>query len=164
MTFDQVPWLALCVGLTVLGVVLTWAARRRGAAAVLRGLAWTLLPMAAYLTGTIEVLWRMGVALVNWATGLVFNLRSWVGVGLAGLAFLLFVVSGFLRARALERARTTTTRPARPAVGTGTTTTSPLPATPGQARGQVSPPQRRDTPVDDDFSEIEEILRRRGIK
>lgn len=163
MTFDQVPWLALCVGLTVLGVVLTWAARRRGAAAVLRGLAWTLLPMAAYLTGTIEVLWRMGVALVDWATGLVFNLGSWVGVGLAGLAFLLFVISGVLRARALERARTTTTRPARPAVGTGTATTSPLPAA-GQARGQVSPPQRRDPTADDDFSEIEEILRRRGIR
>lgn len=163
MTFDQVPWLALCVGLTVLGVVLTWAARRRGAAAVLRGLAWTLLPMAAYLTGTIEVLWRMGVALVNWATGLVFNLGSWVGVGLAGLAFLLFVISGFLRARALERARATSGA-GRPAA-TRSGTTSPLPATPGQGSRQVSPPQPRTaTTGDDDFSEIEEILRRRGIK
>lgn len=164
MTFDQVPWLALCAGLTTLGVVLTWTVGRgRGAAAVLRGLAWSLLPIAAFLTGTVEVLWRMGVALTNWVAGFVFDIQSWIGVAIAGLAFLLFMISGVMRARGAGRAPSGSSRAQPAATGSGATT-SRLPAATGQDRKQVPPRQQQPAaPADDDFSDIEEILRRRGI-
>ena len=52
--FEGVAWLPLCAGLTVVGCILSWVAwRRRGAGAGLRGIAWSLLPVAAYLTGAV---------------------------------------------------------------------------------------------------------------
>src|SRR6266581_2429927 len=63
-TYDKIAWLPLCGGLTGLGLVLSYLAmRRRGIGAGLRGAAWSLLPIAAYLTGSIEMFWKMGVAI-----------------------------------------------------------------------------------------------------
>jgi hypothetical protein len=47
-TYNQIAWLPLAGGLTVLGLIGSWLAwRRRGVAAGLRGVAWSLLPLAA---------------------------------------------------------------------------------------------------------------------
>ena len=97
-TYDKIAWLPLCAGLTGLGLVLSYLAmRRRGIGSGLRWAAWSLLPLAAYLTGSIEMFWKMGVAVGDFAKGFVFSPRVWSGIALAGLAVVLFMVSGPLR-------------------------------------------------------------------
>ena len=99
-TYDKIAWLPLCGGLTGLGLVLSYLAyRRRGLGSGLRWAAWSLLPIAAYLTGSIEMFWKMGVAIGDFAKGFVFSPKVWSGIALAGLAVVLFVVSGPLRRR-----------------------------------------------------------------
>ncbi|MBC6463659.1 hypothetical protein HKK72_38365, partial [Actinomadura sp. HBU206391] len=66
---------AVSLGVTLLGLAGSWRAyRRRGAASAIRGTAWSLVPMAAYLTG-----------LTAWATDLVFSPVKWAGIVLLGL-------------------------------------------------------------------------------
>src|SRR6201993_644804 len=103
-TYDKIAWLPLCGGLTGLGLVLSYLAmRRRGLGTGLRWAAWSLLPMAAYLTGSIEMFWKMGVAVGDFAKGFVFSPKVWAGIALAGLAVVLFVVSGPMRRRRVDR-------------------------------------------------------------
>ena len=103
-TYDKIAWLPLCGGLTGLGLVLSYVAmRRRGLGAGLRGAAWSLLPLAAYLTGAIEMFWKMGAAVGDFAKGFVFSAQVWSGIAVAGVAALLFVVSGPLRRRRVKQ-------------------------------------------------------------
>jgi len=164
MTFEQIAWFPLCAGLTAAGLVLAFLAfRRRGAASGLRVTAWALLPMAAYLTGALQTLWQIGTAAVRFVTGLVLSPQVWAGVILAGLSVLLFLVSGVLRRRGAG-----TRRPAARASGEAAAGGA---AAGGAQRRAASPsePTRplprpdRKPPADDDFAEIEEILKRRGI-
>jgi hypothetical protein len=181
--FDQVAWLPLCAGLTALGLVLSWAAgRRRGAAAAVRGIAWSLLPIAAYLTGVLPLVWDTSTAVAGWVGRLVFSPKVWVGVALAGLAALLFFISGIMRGRAVARGRASRSavpagqrqvQPgARPALAAGQAGSARAPARQQpvgkqaagkQAAGKQASEKPTDPLGDDDFSEVEEILRRRGI-
>src|SRR5260370_38439633 len=103
-TYSQIAWLPLCGGLTALGLVASWFAwRRRGVAAGLRGAAWSLLPLAAYLTGAVEMLWKMGTAVTTFAASFIFSPKVWSGVIVAGVSALLFAVSGGLRRRRAGR-------------------------------------------------------------
>src|SRR6516165_10837544 len=77
--------------------------RRRGLGSGLRWAAWSLLPLAAYLTGSIEMFWKMGVAIGDFAKAFVFSPKVWAGIALAGLAVVLFVVSGPMRRRGVGR-------------------------------------------------------------
>lgn len=91
MGYSSIAWLPLCAGLTVLGLVLSYlAGRRRGYLTMLRGAAWSLLPIAAYLTGSVEMFWKIGVAIGHYADGFVFSPVKWAGVAVAGLSALLF--------------------------------------------------------------------------
>jgi hypothetical protein len=150
--FDNVAWFPLCAGLTGLGLVASWlAARRRGVAAGMRGAAWSLLPLAAYLTGAVEMLWRIGTAVADWVGGFVFSPRVWSGVIVVGLAVVLFLLSGALRGRAPKGKREVQPGARREVAPAGGRAVEP-------ARKQAAA-----APDDDDFSEVEEILRRRGI-
>ena len=62
-------------------------------------LAVALLPAAAYLTGTLRLLWEIGDAFVTWATRLTFSPTVWIGVMLAGISVALFLTAGMLRRR-----------------------------------------------------------------
>jgi hypothetical protein len=107
-TYSSIAWLPLCAGLTVLGLVLTYiVARRRGWRAMLRGSAWSLLPIAAYLTGSIEMFWKIGTAIGNFATAFAFSSEKWAGIGVAGLAVALFMASGGRVRRKAARGRAT---------------------------------------------------------
>jgi heme exporter protein D len=162
-TFNSIAWFPLCAGLTGLGLVGAWfALRRRGAGSGLRWAAWALLPIAAYLTGAVEMLWRIGTAIADWVGGFVFSPKVWSGVIVALVALLLFVVSGALRRRAPARgerqgAVPSARRPGLAGQGAETAAIDRPPAAKAAAR-------RKDGKSDDDeFAEIEEILRRRGI-
>jgi hypothetical protein len=144
---DDVTWAALTLTLTILGAIWTWLSfQRRGLASGLRAAAFTLLPLAAYLTRTLRLITRIAGAIADWAASLVLSPFVWMGFALAGVSAVLFVVSGFLRARQL-----------------GTRTDSAKAATGGK-RGKALPPGGRGAPaIDDDMAEIEALLRKRGI-
>ncbi len=58
------------------------------------GTGWSLLPIAAYLAGAIEMLWKVGAAIGQFGTGFVFSPMKWAGIGVTGLAIALFLVAG----------------------------------------------------------------------
>lgn len=148
---DEATWAALTATLTIAGLIWTWLAfRRRGAANGLRALGFTLLPAAAWLTGTLEMVTEIGASVTDWATSLVFSPFTWAGVGLAGLSALLFLVSGVIRDRQLGRAQ------GGGAPGVGRRTDRSLP--PGGRSGSPAPAG------DDDLADIEALLRKRGIQ
>jgi hypothetical protein len=184
MTYNSIPWLALALALTALGLVLSYAVlRRSGVRPALRIAALSLLPIAAYLTGAIEMFWKIGVAIGQFGTGFAFSTTKWVGIGVTGLAIALFlaaggrarrkasrqarkaaqgkhegdaVESGAGRRDALTGARTPATRPVA-------TTQTPVPAT---RKSEAAPAKgsRKAAPADDDdLKDIEAILRKRGI-
>jgi uncharacterized membrane protein len=167
MSFGQIPWFLLCGGLTAVGLIGSWfALRRRGVRAALRGVAWSLLPIALYLLGILQVLWRFGFAIGDFFGGLVFSPKVWIGVILAGVAVTLFVVTGGLRGRERKRRRQdkaddgTSPRASEPSA-----LTAAVPATRASARPQAAPvaAKRKGSGDDEDFGDVADILRRHGI-
>lgn len=151
---SDVAWAALMASLTIVSALWTVRAyRARGLAAGLRGAAITLLPVSAWLTGTLEMFTEIGGSVADWASGLVFNPLVWAGTALFGVSALLFVISGRMRARALTAAQG----------GNG----GGLPSRAGSSalpQGQASATNNaRQAPIDDDLADIEELLRKRGI-
>ena len=167
-TYDQIVSLPLCAGLTGLGLVLSYLVmRRRGLGSGLRGAAWSLLPLAAYLTGSVKMFWKIGVAIADFAKGFVFSTEVWSGIAVAGLAALLFVVSGPMRRRRGQRGQR-----GQEAVGAAATRTAGREIAPRTAA--VATTASAQTPVkarkgknaaddDDDLGDVEDILRRHGI-
>jgi len=145
---DDASWAALTLSLTVLGGIWTWLSfRRRGLVSGLRALAFTLLPLAAYLTKTLRMFTRIVDAVGDWAVNLAWNPTTWAGIVVTGLSGLLFVVSGALRSRGLGRSAKEPRR--------------------GRAKKQLAAPSAPGSePIvgrDDDMAEIEALLRKRGI-
>ncbi|WP_244927861.1 hypothetical protein [Nocardioides sp. W7] len=141
---DDASWAALTLSLTVLGAIWTWYAfRRRGVASGIRGIGVTLLPLAAYLTNTLRMFTRIVDAIGDWVGSMALSPKVWLGIVVAGVAVVAFVV-----ARAID-ARTG----GRPAVRKGRRTPK-----------AVSPADRGAPAVqDDDLADIEALLRKRGI-
>ncbi|HET6190672.1 MAG TPA: cellulose synthase [Trebonia sp.] len=162
-TYSQIAWLPLCAGVTGVGLVGSYLVyRKRGFASGLRWVAWSLLPLAAYLTQSVQTLWDMGVKLVDFATGFVFSPERWAGIALVGLAFVAFVVSGVLRrGRALPDGETDGGGLSGRAAKRDTAAAGGAPKR--QALERRSAKQAAKAGDDDDFSEIEKILRDRGI-
>ncbi len=157
MSYSQIAWLPLTGGLALLGFIASWFAwRRRGVAAGLRGVAWSLLPLAAYLIGAIELLWRFGTAIGDFATSFVWSPKVWSGMIVAGVSLVLFVVSGKLRGR--RRAKKETEGQSQP--GALPARTSPTASQPAKL-----PAAKRKAPagMDDDMKDVEAILRKHGI-
>jgi hypothetical protein len=166
-TYDSIAWLPLCAGLTVLGLVLTYVvARRRGWRAMLRGTAWSLLPIAAYLTGSIEMFWKIGTAIGNFATAFAFSPEKWAGIGVAGLAVVAYAASGGRVRRKAARERAAA-RAAERTKGAADTPDATIPVS-GARKPDVAALNEGKTralakPSGDDLKDVEEILRKRGI-
>jgi hypothetical protein len=154
---DAATWQALGLLLTVLGLLLSivlW--RRRGPASGIRGAAWSLLPLAAGLTGTLRLLWQIGDSILSWAVRLVFSPLVWVGIATFAVSLMLFAVSAAMRARGVGG------RPGRGGAvedGTGRGGRRGRESLPGTAsRGRAEPAVQ-----DKDMDDIEAILRKHGI-
>jgi uncharacterized membrane protein YcjF (UPF0283 family) len=180
MGYSSIFWLPVCAVLSGIGLGLTYYyGRRRGMRAMLRGAAWSLIPIAVYLTGSIELFWKIGDAIGKYASAFVFSPVKWAGIGVAGLIVVLFfTTSGRERRKAARLAakqkaeRKAAESPASSAVAPAGATASlpaatlatsagkPEPATTTPAKGSRKAAR---TPVDDDMRDIEEILRNRGI-
>jgi heme exporter protein D len=182
MSYNDLPWLPLAAGLTVLGLVLSYLTyRRRGLRPAMMGTAFSLLPIAAYLTGAIEMLWKVGAAIGKFGTGFVFSPERWAGIGVTGLAIVLFLAAGGRRHRQASREARKVAREqrqqeaaaGRETAGLGaadrtrelaTRGTGRAPATADRAAQAPAKASRRAAPaVDDDLKDIEDILRKRGI-
>ena len=170
-TYNSIAWLPLCAGLTGIGLIASWfAMRKRGLAAGLRGAAWSLLPLAAYLTGSIQMFYKIGSAIGTFATSFVLSPKVWSGVVVAGVAAALFVVSGTARRRR-KRARRAEkadgTQPGRELERSDGAPAASNGKSGGRKAVEPSPPKAAKGATgaapDDDMREIEEILRRRGI-
>lgn len=153
-TYSSIQWLPLAGGLTLLGLIASWFAwRRRGIAAGLRGVAWSLLPIAAYLTGAIKMLWQMGEAISSFASSFIFSPRVWGGVIVAGASAALFFISAGLR-------RAKKAKPVRDSGAPG----GPA-AVAGSPPGKALKPAKSKTPAaDDDLGDVADILRKHGIR
>jgi hypothetical protein len=156
----------ICGGLTAAGLVLSYFRwRRTGPRSGVRFAAFSLLPLAAYLTGTVTLITRISSAVARFAGSFVFSPERWSGVVLAGFAAVLLLASGGIprpgrrggrKARAVrdDAPAAAGTAPAggRAQVGGG----------PGKTAKQTK--RGVTTAADDDLGEVAEILRRRGIK
>lgn len=182
MGYNSIAWLPLALGLTILGLILSYYAyRRRGLRPAMMGTAWSLLPIAAYMTGAIEMLWKVGVAIGQFGTGFVFSPMKWAGIGVTGLAIALFLAAGGRvrrkasrearkAARAGRKAEETAGSSAPPALAksrAGTPGTQILPTrrdqVPAERPAAASAKASRKAADDDDMKDIEDILRKRGI-
>ena len=126
---------------TVLGLLGSWGAyRRRGAASGMRGAAWSMVPMGAYLTG-----------LTKFLADLAFSPVKWAGVALFGLGALLYVASGVMLRKG---------SPAEDEPGRKSAPKAPKGASKGELESRRTAPG---SAVDPDLAEIEKILKNRGI-
>jgi hypothetical protein len=150
MSYDSAAWGALAFALSILlGVVTFFRWRSQGMVVALRWAGWTILPVAAWLTGVLELVFEVGQSVGDWAVDLVFKPSVWLGIVLAGVAGVLLGASTLLRNRGLG--------------GRGQDTSSP---TAVEAPKLKKAPRRgrADAAIgDDDLGDIEAILRKHGI-
>ncbi len=144
--------LPLCVGLTLLGVIITGLAWRRGnKGRVIQGVGLALAPIALYFSGLLRLLWDAAVALGSWASKIIFSPAVWFGLSALGLAVVLWVVGGIVAKRfAGAKAATPATK------GSG--------AAPAVLPARKKGAARTQAPVDPELAEIEALLKSHGIE
>ncbi len=147
-----------CLAVTVVGIVLSilvW--RRRGARSGIRGIAWSLLPLAAYLTHALGLVGRLVSAIVQFATAFVFSPQTWLGVILVAVVVVLFLVSGGIPLARGRKRRAGKDRSNNAKSGNGNSA----------GNGKASVPAIRNHAAvkadDDDLSDVQDILKRHGI-
>lgn len=147
------PWAGAVTVLLLVLTVLTW--RRRGAGTGLKLLGVSFLPMASILLGLQHTLRLVVTAVWDFIRQFVGITTAWIGLGMAALGVLLYLLGGAINARQLSRARAgqpgAVQDGTRPAVGAAGPT----------SRGANNTNKKPDG--DEDLSDVEEILRRRGI-
>ena len=137
-----------------LGIAVVTAYRKRYLAAA-RIAAYSLVPIGLVMTGV-----------VGWLADTAFSPTAWAGFGVLGVAWALFATT-----RAVERRRggTRGTRAERKAAARGAQRDAVAPAASAPSLGPASRPATRPaaaprgTDSGDDFSDIEAILKKRGI-
>jgi hypothetical protein len=160
-------WLSIATGttcliVTIVGLILSFVAwRKKGLRSGLRGVAWSLLPLAMYLTNAVGLVGRIGSAIVQFAGAFVFSPKAWLGVIFVGVSVLCFLISGGIPLLGGTRRRNKERRKrARGARGEhDAADQAPPSVAPARQQAQVAP-----SATDDDLSDVQEILRRRGIK
>ncbi|MFV2174156.1 hypothetical protein [Actinomadura sp. LOL_011] len=143
---------AISLGVTLVGLVISYGvARRRGVATGVRGAALSLVPVGAAMTGVTEFL-----------VDLAFSPVKWAGVGVMGLAVVLYLTSGAMLSRRAGAAGggRKAAGAGDAAAGRGGGVSGGKRAAAGKApKGEVGGAQG----ADPEMAEIEQILRNRGI-
>jgi hypothetical protein len=143
--------LPLCVGLSLLGVIATGFAWRRGnKGRVIQGVGLALAPIALYFSGLLRLLWNAAIAFGTWASKIIFSPAVWFGLSLLGLCIVLWVVGGMVARRSPA---------AKSKDLSAGSTANALPAKKGTAKTARTQP-----PIDEEMAEIEALLKSRGIE
>ncbi|MEU3758705.1 MULTISPECIES: hypothetical protein [Streptomyces] len=135
-----------------LGIAVVTAYRKRYLTAT-RIAAYALVPLGLVMTGVVE-----------WLADTAFSPTAWAGFGVLGLSWLLFATT-----RTVERRRGGTRKERKAArESAAPAATAPGASAPalGQAPSRGQSPAPRQKPAaqgDDDFSDIEAILKKHGI-
>jgi hypothetical protein len=141
---NDVSWGALALALTALGGIYTWwALRHRGFATAVRAAGLTLLPLAAWMTGLLQVFGTVTNAFLHFFTRLVLSPLVWLGVVVFVVAFVLIGASNFVRRHQQPEAHARKGRADTPKA--------------------VRRPPEHDPLIDDEMTEIQAILKKRGI-
>ncbi|WP_405391931.1 hypothetical protein OG596_31315 [Streptomyces sp. NBC_01102] len=147
----------ICAAVSVagLGIAAITAYRKRFLAAT-RIAAYSLVPVGLVMTGVVE-----------WVSDIAFEPSVWIGFGLLGVAWLLFMTTraverrggGTRKERRAARAasRGAAVAPAASAPPLTSGAAAPAPQTQGR------PAKKRQAPAGEDFSDIEAILKKHGI-
>ncbi|MFI7356609.1 hypothetical protein ACIBTP_22020 [Streptomyces avidinii] len=139
-----------------LGLAAVTAYRKRFLAAT-RIAAYALVPVALVMTGFVE-----------WVSGMVFNPTVWIGFGLLGLSWLLFMTTRAVERRGLAASERSGT-PAKSGKSPKKVKGSPVaeavaPAASAPSLGAAGTGSRPQSAAPaDDFSDIEAILKKHGI-
>jgi hypothetical protein len=142
----------VCIAVTVVGLGLSALAwRRKGLRSGIRGVAWSLLPAAAWLTHALPLVGSLVSAVVRFGAGFVLSPKAWLGVIFVGVSAVLFLVSGGIPM--LQRGRR------REKVGRGRKDDGAAP--------KAAPAARQQTAIgpadDDDLGDVRDILKKHGI-
>ncbi|RFU83810.1 hypothetical protein DY218_25870 [Streptomyces triticagri] len=135
-----------------LGIAAITAYRKRFLAAT-RIAAYSLIPVGLVMTGVVQ-----------WVSDLVFKPSTWVGFGVLGLSWVLFASS-----RAVERRRGGTRKERKAAARAEQgAAVAPAASAPSLGAGQSAAPQTKanakpSAEPQEDFSDIEAILKKHGI-
>lgn len=137
------PWAALAAALAMAGA--WWASRRGDAPAALRRVGYAVGVLGLWALGVPSLLWRLWAALSGWASRLLLNPLSWIGLVATAVAVGL-VLTGLAWGRR---------RAVRPSSGRPVTRKQPQ-SSAVETRTAASAPAEED-------AEIDAILRRHGI-
>ncbi|MFG3285699.1 hypothetical protein [Streptomyces sp. NPDC048111] len=132
-----------------LGIAAVTAYRKRFLTAT-RIAAYSLVPLGLVMTGVVA-----------WVSGIVFKPSVWLGFGLLGAAWLLFLTT-----RAVERRGGGTRKERRAAAAARRDAVAPAASAPlpGATRTPAAQPAAKAKPAaSEDFSDIEAILKKHGI-
>ncbi len=168
-TWNSIMWFPICAGLSGVGLVLSWFTwRRRGLRRGIRAVAWSLLPMALYLTGSILLVGRIGSAVVQFASSFVFSPKTWAGVILLCLSAVIFLTSGGVprlrRRKRADRKSNGKDVGRKPEAAPVTASNNRAVAEVGAAPKQAKPAKQGKGGDDDGLDpEVAAILRRHGI-
>jgi hypothetical protein len=114
----------------------------------LRGVGFTLIPVALLLTDTLQLVTKIGGAIGDWAGNLAFDPLHWLGIIVALLSVGCFFAAGFLAERRGVAGKVTA-KADKPSA-------KALP----KSKGSKADPVFADDP---EMAEIEALLRKRGI-
>jgi len=164
MNYDSAAWGALAFALsTLLGVVTFFRWRSRGFVAGLRGAGWTILPVAAWLTGVLELGFDIADSVGEWAVHVVFSPVVWLGIVLAGVSGVLLGVSSFLDGRGRVKGDGTPPAALEAPKQRGSKGSSSKGSLSKGSLSKGSLSKGRAAIGDEDLDDIEAILRKHGI-
>lgn len=149
----------VCAALSAAGLAVSFlTAYRRRFVAATRLAAFSLLPIGLAMAGLIGLGGKIIQAFSSWAADLVFKPTVWTGFAVLALAVVLYMIARLAQARSggkpAQAADPAVAEPAgRPA--------APAASAPAVRSGRKSAPAKQSG--NEDFSDIEEILKKHGI-
>ncbi|WP_340563023.1 hypothetical protein [Streptomyces sp. GSL17-111] len=146
----------VCAALSAAGLAVSFlTAWRRRFVAATRIAAISLLPIGLALSGLLGMFGDVARSIGSWAADLVLDPGVWIGFGVLAVSVVLYVVAHVAGGRSARRGRAPEAAGGAPAAGSGRAA-APVE---GRKPGGRTPSQGGG----DDFSDIEEILKKHGI-
>ncbi|MDJ1132323.1 hypothetical protein [Streptomyces iconiensis] len=162
----------VCAALSAAGLAVAFlTAWRRRFVAATRIAAVSLLPVGLAMSGLVGLAGKIGKAVGTWAADLVLKPTVWAGFGVLACAVVLYVIARFASGRAAGSSGAGRKERRAAARADQRQATEPAAGAPslgsGASQAPANPPAKAKKPGssggDEDFSDIEAILKKHGI-